>query len=224
MTRLSQERATRTAEREEKALNIPMREHPPEQFSFTPKEVLIRETLTNVSTGLITSLQQKYLSDVGRIIETGLVNGASRTEIAQQITDLSSNLLWQSERIVRTETIRAFNTNMRHRLESDGVKYWQWIASAERVEGGVGQAKRTCDVCWQLNGMIVNIGDPFMIHRGTVIRQPPDPHPNCRCTVRAATTRDYDEFHGFKEREPTVTQESVGQLIEMIKKIPRRIA
>jgi len=212
---LARDRANKRAGQEMKAIKVPVPERDP--YAITPKDTMIQETLTNVSTDLIVSLQQKYLGDVKRTIETGLVGGQSRKEVSEEITKLTGNLQWQAERIVRTEMIRAFNSSMRNRLESDGVQYWQWVASEERQQtGGTGKATRTCEVCWGLNGHVVKIGEPFMIHKGRLIRQPPDPHPNCRCTLRPATTKDFDEFHGFTERGD-ITQADVEELIRMLK-------
>lgn len=210
----ARERGDTRAGQEMRAIRVPGAPGPEEESVMTPKDMMIQETLANVTTDLIVSLQQKYLADVKRIVETGLIMGVSKEEIASQIKDLTGNLDWQSERIVRTELIRAYNAAMRHRLERDGVRYWQWVAAQERAHDGTGKGGRTCGICWELNGTVVRVGDPFAIHNGVQIRQPPDPHPNCRCTLRPATTKEFDEFHGFTRGD--ATPEDVAEILRQI--------
>lgn len=219
---MARERADKRAGREMKAIKVPTARAETESGRapiITPKDEMIQETLTSVTTDLITSLQQNYLSDVKRTIETGLVQGTPRKELVSQITDMTGNLGWQAERIIRTEMVRAFNTSLRNRIETDGVQWWQWVASEERTyDKKTGKAGRTCEMCSNLNGLVVKIGDPFMIHKGRMIRQPPDPHPNCRCSVRPVTTKQYDEFHGFKEPEEA-SPEQVEEILKMLREM-----
>lgn len=78
-----------------------------------------------------------------------------------------------AERIVRTESVNAYNLTHRRALESiasqDPELCQRWDASVDR---------RICPVCRELDGKVVEIGSSFP----GGLQQPPA-HPNCRCAV-----------------------------------------
>jgi len=209
-----------TAVKEAQGLNVTVPTSPP--FEATPRDVALRDQLNAITGSQITSLQQRYLSLVANIIKLGMVKGTPRSEIMRQINQATKNQMWQAERIVRTEIVRGFNVAMRDRLERDGFEYWQWVASQERIpKTGAKTRKgtRTCAICQELHGTVVKIGDPFMIYKGRRIIHPPDPHPNCRCTVRPVTRRDWDKYQGLRDAKD-IPKEELDEILEMIKELP----
>ena len=209
------------AEREQKALKIPTPTKP--AFKPTPRRKMLRETLTNATTDLIVTIQQQFLAEVRQILQLGIVQGIPRGEIVNQIVQLTNTHKYRAERIVRTELIRATNASIRSRLESDGMEYWQWVASQERVPGTgeTRKGKRTCELCQKLHATIVKIGDPFIIvetKKGKERIVQPPAHPNCRCTVRPATTAEYDKKHGFGPR--VMDKGKLLELLDQIRRLP----
>ena len=73
-------------------------------------------------------------------------------------------------RIARTEMIEASNFGNIQAYKQSGVKQMEWITAFDDV---------TCIVCTGLNGKKSKVGETF----AGGYSQPPEPHPNCRCTT-----------------------------------------
>ena len=87
-----------------------------------------------------------------------------------------------AERLVRTETINAYNSQHLKSIKllnedlDDGEEPFlvRWDATFDRV----------CPICRYLDRRTVEVGQPFIGPGGQEYRHPPA-HPNCRCTVVA---------------------------------------
>lgn len=92
-------------------------------------------------------------------------------------------LRYRAEMIARTETIRAANAGQ--------VEAWRQaqqqglLSSTVRQKWIVTKDERTCEICPRIpimNPGGVLIGGAFQSPIG-LVRQPPDPHPQCRCAL-----------------------------------------
>jgi len=143
---------------------------------FVSEDVL-RE-LVNVNVSLVKSIAQRYLSHLKVLVAKTIAGG--KLTVDQLRKEIRSR--WrlsnaEAARVARTEVIRAVNTGKARTFLGMGFKYWQWVSAQE---GG------TCDVCTKLHGKVTEIGTPFGISKyknNELIVSPPDPHPNCRCTI-----------------------------------------
>lgn len=90
---------------------------------------------------------------------------------------------YRATMIARTETIRAANAGQ--------IEAWRQaqqqglLSNTVRMKWIVTKDERTCDICPQIRDMNpggVLIGGVFRSPKG-IVRQPPDPHPQCRCAL-----------------------------------------
>ncbi len=77
-----------------------------------------------------------------------------------------------AERIVRTESVNAYNETHKRAIEAiaaqDPEMCQRWDASVDR---------RVCSICRDLDGMVIGVGEAFNGHPR------PPAHPNCRCAL-----------------------------------------
>jgi len=148
----------------------------------TMRDVELKSALQNMTTHLITSVQKKFIDDIKFIIQKAIIEGTPFKDVKNQIKVKANTSMSAAERIARTEMVRSYNSAAETRYKQTGVKYVVWQASRRRA--GEQPDERTCEVCTALHGRIVPVGKPFAKLKGKEILRPPDPHPNCRCTIR----------------------------------------
>lgn len=147
-----------------------------------------RRMLESGDPGLLRDSLSRQLRDArfDSTIERAIVNGTRLTR--QQIERLVSRyaerqLKYRAEMIARTETIRAANAGQ---VEAWNQAQQQGLLSATvRQKWIYTRDERTCTICPRIPGMNpegVPIGGLFQSPVG-LIRQPPDPHPQCRCSL-----------------------------------------
>ncbi len=148
--------------------------------------------LRDLDPGALT--RQLRNTEYDALYEDAIDAGADLSEaaIAGMVDDYIENYLdYRAETIAQTESVRAANAGLqdgyeqaieRGALPSDAVKqYWQ-IALDEK----------TCEICLScadMNEEGVAIGEPFDSIDGPQ-DAPPDPHPNCRCSIEIVTDLD----------------------------------
>jgi len=87
---------------------------------------------------------------------------------------------WRAERIARTETTAALNVGYLESLKLVGATKKMWLTAGD---------ERVRDAHEAMDGIIVNIDEPFVLPSGAVLNFPcdpdGDPHEtiNCRCTI-----------------------------------------
>lgn len=150
------------------------------------------EDLFEIVNGILREKAEVINSGVSRVVSHLFTVGAAFSQIKSTISRLFRKHSKEANTIARTEVIRIYNTGQLQTFAKHGVRYIQWVSAIESV----GSRRRTCPVCEKLNGKIVKLGETFnkfitstsekAIIRGNKIYVPPDPHPNCRCTIRPA--------------------------------------
>ena len=123
---------------------------------------------------------------VGVIIDQALAEGwsiSSMQDAIMQAFDIMEP--YRSERIARTETIRASNAGTTDQFREWGVQRHEWLSTQDDRT----RRKPPDDFDHvEANGEVVNIGDPFMA-TGEPLMYPGDPAGdpgntiNCRCTT-----------------------------------------
>jgi hypothetical protein len=117
--------------------------------------------------------------------EGGRPTRAQIERLVQRYTE--RQLRYRAEMIARTETIRAANAGQ--------IEAWRqaqqqgWLSNTVRMQWIVTRDERTCKICPQIPGLNpggVPIGGAFQSPVG-LVRQPPDPHPQCRCSLGLLT-------------------------------------
>ncbi len=104
----------------------------------------------------------------------GMEKGESIDKLKKRVESVYSAATGpRSETIARTEVLRAANWATREGyIQSKVVKKIQWLTAFD---------ERTCDLCLDMNGETVEVGEDFHSPVGD-IREPTEIHPNCRCT------------------------------------------
>lgn len=109
------------------------------------------------------------------IVARGIMTGASVQTMAQQLSDTMQSGLYNSVRLVRTETNRVHNAAELAAYEEEGVECYSFLAT---LDG------RTCEECGALDGKI------FPVSEAKVGVNYPPLHPNDRCTTVTAMSNE----------------------------------
>lgn len=128
----------------------------------------------NASWRIDESTREFLRADITQAMEEGWSND----RLAEALEENYGFSAERAEMIARTETSFADNrgTLISHK-ESGVVTGKQWIVGAG-----------CCDVCAELDGVIVDLDDPFESEDGAV--ECPPLHPNCRCSYIAIVKND----------------------------------
>ncbi len=161
-------------------------------IGLTPQQIRAvenyRRLLESGDPGALRETMGRALRDAryDRTIERTVTEGARLTR--QQVNVMvdryvSRQLKYRAEMIARTETIRAANAGQ--------IEAWRqaqqqgYLSATVRQRWIYTKDERTCEVCPQIPDMNpagVPIGGVFRAPGG-VVKQPPDPHPQCRCAL-----------------------------------------
>lgn len=110
--------------------------------------------------------QKKLATGLNTILEIGLQQGKTVTEMAVQLHNFMGQSFNACHRLVRSETMHYLNSATMQRYKDVGVEYVQiWAALDER----------TCEICG-VNGYHSKV---YPINKCPVLPF----HPNCRCTI-----------------------------------------
>lgn len=126
---------------------------------------------------------------LGRAFSEGIAEGESIPQLRKRVEDVFGKMdKYRSERIARSETIRASNYAAESAYEESGVvQSKQWLTALD---------ERTCEWCAPMNQRTLGLGDSYFKKgeaftgaQGGVIKLDfetvgaPPLHPNCRCTL-----------------------------------------
>jgi DNA topoisomerase-1 len=125
------------------------------------------------------------------IIEDGVKQGWSNDIIAANIEDKVGRKYddwedYRSDRIARTETIRATNGAAKEAyLQSGVVEGIYWLATKDDL---------TCPICMELNGKFIKLNGKSAFFEADEYGDGTTPprHVNCRCTIVAKVNSKYD--------------------------------
>lgn len=104
------------------------------------------------------------------IVARGIMTGAGPQVMARQLAEAMQSGMYNSMRLIRTETNRVHNAAEKVAYEEEGITEYRFLAT---LDG------RTCDVCGALDGKTFPVSEA---KEG--INYPPL-HPNDRCTTTA---------------------------------------
>jgi len=144
-----------------------------------PSQVNPKKHVTNavnVNVALVKSVAAQHLARLRVIIAQAFDGNWTIARITKEIKKLTGLSLRRAQVIAYNEVRRALNAGRARTYLQAGVTRWMWQSSHE---------PHTCVFCPTLNGKIVKIGTPFGKSPFTKqpVVKPPDPHPNCRCTI-----------------------------------------
>lgn len=133
---------------------------------------------------------------MSNIIADGLSNELSVPEISKNVkdtfTDFSKS---QTDRITRTEVIKASNLGAQDAFEQSGiVEAKEWLTTDD---------DRTDEECLEMDGKIIGLDDSYFSQGDSIgslsldyedVDYPPL-HPNCRCVLLPVIQEDHPGFH-----------------------------
>jgi SPP1 gp7 family putative phage head morphogenesis protein len=103
----------------------------------------------------------------------GLARGDSRSQLVKALRESAQISARAAQRIVRTETLSAFDSAAAFQYRSSGIEFVQWTASLETTG-------RVCAYCASRHGTIYALDDAPTVPA----------HPNCRC-LRLPVKREW---------------------------------
>lgn len=110
--------------------------------------------------------KDRLVKKLNNTIVSGIAQGKSGNDMASDIKDAMGTGVFESVRLVRTETMHIINSAQLDTYKKAGASKAIWIAAED---------ERTCEECGELDGQSFDIEDA------------PDcpAHANCRCTICA---------------------------------------
>lgn len=110
---------------------------------------------------------------LGHVLSGAVADGLSVPKASKLVGELFDNFGYRSERIARTEIVRASNFATEEAFKESGVvEGKEWLATID---------ERTGDLDAALDGAVAKLGADFKAG-GETVPYPPL-HPNCRCTL-----------------------------------------
>ena len=113
--------------------------------------------------------QVELRNEVNQAIERALIRGEhprkSAANIKRLIRDEYGKKQRAAERILITEVARAQSTAAKESFKKAGIEHYTWISEPD-----------ACPVCARLDSKVFKLGANYN-------PMPPDPHPNCRCSI-----------------------------------------
>lgn len=129
--------------------------------------------LSTYTFDLINGLTEDMKNKLKQILRRGLIENRDLSFISKEISKALEVSLNRAKTIARTETNRIANNGRLEAYISGGVEKIKWVSSIDN---------RTTDICRELNGQVVKIGENFKLKNGEEISSPPA-HINCRSTI-----------------------------------------
>ena len=166
-----------------------------EQYFAFNYEDNIKRSVRKFAGSMLETEQQKMVDIIKQGLDEGLSIPNIRNNMATEFDNLSKV---QSERISRTEVIRASNEAAIDAWKQSGVvEGKQWLTTEDGREDAE---------CAELNGKVVwSLGGDFYQKEGEFENGDPPLHPNCRCVVLPVIDKekafDADSLVKIKELE-----------------------
>jgi len=184
------------------------------------KLTIANDAVKNFITHQVKKIIKDATKDTNDKLASAIINGLDKEESVPQIRKRVGDLFddmkkYRSERIARTETLRASNFAATESYKESGfVKKLRWLTALD---------DRTCEWCGPMNGKTIGIGDNFF-DKGDSFRgrdggvldldydsvEFPPLHVNCRCTTIPIIQRSFSpaEVSEMKKRLETLEEEN----------------
>lgn len=135
----------------------------------------VTDYLKEFSGDLIKGINEVTLDRLRNELSEGVSKDESVPELKGRVeTVFTSAKGARSEKIARTEVLRASNFGSREGYKQSGViKKMEWLTALD---------DRTCPICQPMNGKQISMRAKFDVNGAGRIDHPPA-HPNCRCTI-----------------------------------------
>jgi SPP1 gp7 family putative phage head morphogenesis protein len=143
-------------------------------FNGKLKEILKATVVENVN--LITSIPEQYLTNIQGVVMRSIQSGTGVNEIKQRLLEYEGQTLRKARNTALDQTRKAYNGVNKARMESIGIKKFEWIHS------GGGQTPRVHHQ--EMDGKIYSFDDLPVIDPRTGERGIPGQAINCRCVMR----------------------------------------
>lgn len=168
---------------------------------YTPSKDVQELILDNTSSfvkSMLTTDKERLLN----IIIDGVANGRSIDQISNELRSTFADIKkYQSERVARTETIRASNLAADDAFTQSGVvEAKEWLTAGD-----------PCPLCEPYDGQVVELGGGFYDNQDDFADGNPPLHPNCRCVI-IPVLKSIDE----KSNELTELKEYVNELENLL--------
>ncbi|AXF54617.1 minor capsid protein [Salicibibacter kimchii] len=106
------------------------------------------------------------IDNLNRNLRRDITRGLGPREMARNMRNEIGNSVYNTERIMRTESARTQIQSTKKSFEDVGIEEYEWISEVD-----------SCDICADLDGQVFKVRD---LEPGT--SAPPE-HPNCRCAI-----------------------------------------
>lgn len=147
--------------------------------------------------------QDLMREDLGRILQTGLIQGENPRAIAKDMKKYwfgndpktGGGARYCMERLMRTELARVQTEAQKQSFQRNGFDYYEFICNTNPTKHG------TCSICRGLNGKHFKVDDMMP---GT---NAPPMHPNCRCSTAAwEDSEEYDAWLDYLDKGGTTEE------------------
>jgi SPP1 gp7 family putative phage head morphogenesis protein len=133
-------------------------------FSVVPQEAVLAAASNSYARLLVHG--EEFAARASQSIVSGIATGSSWRKVATEIRQATGVTRREAERVVRTESVSAFEASNQAHREATGVRHYQWLSTLE-----FGKGARVCPYCASRHGQVWEEG------KGPV----PPAHPMCRC-------------------------------------------
>ena len=113
----------------------------------------------------IWSNQNALRTELDKLLHRGIIQGLNPRELARELRKTVESSVYNSERLLRTETARIQTDVFVYSAKEVGIDQYEWIAEPD-----------ACDVCKGLDGKVFNLKNVVIGENGV------PKHPNCRCS------------------------------------------
>jgi SPP1 gp7 family putative phage head morphogenesis protein len=115
-------------------------------------------------------------------LQQGIDAGEAIPDLAKRVNEIMQDAIEnRATMIARSETVRASNFGAEEAMRQSGVvESKEWVVAID---------ERTCDICMEMDGMVVGLGEIFAEDSYSDIAAPPR-HVNCRCTIVPVVSED----------------------------------
>lgn len=161
-----------------------------------PVYLLPTGALTQLTTSLqpgapVQRLLAEFAGDAAETVQNQIIGGVARGASPREITsaivaELGASQRVRAERIVRTETMRAFRAASIETYKANRhlVTGWRWMAALDR---------RTCPICFANHGRVFPLDVAFASHA------------NCRCIAAPISKSWRDLGYDVADNRPAIT-------------------
>lgn len=134
---------------------------PPERNISASVPIEATRAAVDQARGYLTKHGQQFATTASEIVAKGVLEGRDMTLVTSELQQRLGVVKSRSETIVRTETLRAYNSASNSYYANLGISEVMWYATAD---------SRTCSICVPRAGNIYKRGEVSV-----------PAHPRCRC-------------------------------------------